>query len=668
MYPRSRSVFAASSTRLRRRRPSPRRAPADVGGAQIGWYQVIAIPQYAMPHAGSFAATASKARRDSSYPKECSSATARVNSACDPAGRRSGIGPCRATPFRRGSASGPPGRTRTHPLTTARRGRRKTAQGRELSDHGTYRSDEPRRNPCGTGIACAYGWAVWQDLALDQAGHGRVISLESSAAGSLLLAAAALAGILDAVGGDRSPAVAQSPAPAVATPAPRLQTLDLNAMDATAQACTDFYQYADGGWLEQNPIPRRPAALGHVRRAAPAQPWTTCARSSSGSPPTSRPRSRLRRAEARRLLRRLHGRGGDRVRRASADRSRSSARSTRSRTCRRCGPRSGACSRWASTSLFAFGSEEDRKDSSQVIAAALQGGLGLPERDYYLEDGREVRGAAREVRRARREDARARRRSRPTKAAADAKTILALETKLAKASQNNVDFRDPDKTSPPDDARGVLEGRRRTSRGRPTSRSRTFPGGVTINVWQPRLLQGGQRAADVRAARDWKTYLRWHLLSAAAPTSRSKFVDEDFAFNGKTLVRDARDPAALEALRHRDGRRDGDGARPHLRQGALPARGQEAARDELVKNLLARARRRHQDARLDERGDEEGRGARRSRRSPPKIGYPDEVARLFDARVVRGAYAAQRRSRRTSSSGGGISRRSASRSTGRTGA
>ncbi len=65
MYPRSRSVFADSSDALFAA-AAPAASSRGVGGAQIGWYQVIAIPQYAIPQAGSFAATSSKARRDSS--------------------------------------------------------------------------------------------------------------------------------------------------------------------------------------------------------------------------------------------------------------------------------------------------------------------------------------------------------------------------------------------------------------------------------------------------------------------------------------------------------------------------------------------------------------------------------------------------------------------------
>ena len=65
MYARSRSVFAESAAAFFAA-AAPAASSREFGGAQIGWYQVIAIPQYAIPHAGSFAATSSNARRDSS--------------------------------------------------------------------------------------------------------------------------------------------------------------------------------------------------------------------------------------------------------------------------------------------------------------------------------------------------------------------------------------------------------------------------------------------------------------------------------------------------------------------------------------------------------------------------------------------------------------------------
>jgi putative endopeptidase len=58
---------------------------------------------------------------------------------------------------------------------------------------------------------------------------------------------------------------------------------------------------------------------------------------------------------------------------------------------------------------------------------------------------------------------------------------------------------------------------------------------VTVNVLAARLLQGGERAAHVEPLAAWKAYLRWQLLHEASPSLSKKFVDENFAFYGKTL-------------------------------------------------------------------------------------------------------------------------------------
>src|ERR1700719_1357703 len=95
--------------------------------------------------------------------------------------------------------------------------------------------------------------------------------------------------------------------------------------------------------------------------------------------------------------------------------------------------------------LFRFTSNQDAKDSTQVIAFALQGGLGLPERDYYLradEKSKKLRDDyAKHVAKMLEllGDS-------PEKAAAEAATVITIETSLANASMSNVDLRDPNKT------------------------------------------------------------------------------------------------------------------------------------------------------------------------------------------------------------------------------
>src|SRR5438445_13231551 len=95
--------------------------------------------------------------------------------------------------------------------------------------------------------------------------------------------------------------------------------------------------------------------------------------------------------------------------------------------------------------LFSFGSEQDDKDSQQVIGGARQGGLGLPDRDYYTKDD----GKSRQLR-----DEYVQHVAKmlelagdsSDKAAAEARAALAIETQMAQASKTRVERRDPEAT------------------------------------------------------------------------------------------------------------------------------------------------------------------------------------------------------------------------------
>ena len=449
----------------------------------------------------------------------------------------------------------------------------------------------------------------------------------------------------------------------------RLPTLDVGGMDPTAPACTDFYQYADGVWLKQNPIPSdrprwgtfdelRQRNLNDLRKILERLAADKSAAAGSDE----------------RKLGDFYGacmdEAGDRVR-GHLSRSSRSSRSIdaiKDRV-RRCAPRSAVSSRWASTPSSAFGSEEDRKDASRVIAAALQGGLGLPERDYYLKtDEKSVKLREKYVAHvakmlelaggvSRRRRPRTRRRS------------SRFETRLADASQNNVDIRDPDKTHHPmtvatlsqDDA----EPRMDVLLPRPARPARRHDQRVAA-----RLLQGGRRDGQ-RPSRcaTWKTYLRWHLLSAAAPSLSNKLRRREL----RVLRQDAR-PASRRSSRAgsaastaTDGAH-GNGARPDLREGALPAGGEAARRRDGRRTCSPRS---SDDIKtLDWMSEEtkkaaprEGRDVRCRRSATPTSG-----ATTRRSTISPGAYAANVLAANAVRVEAATSPRSASRSTGPTGA
>src|SRR5260370_5171323 len=162
--------------------------------------------------------------------------------------------------------------------------------------------------------------------------------------------------------------------------------------------------------------------------------------------------------------------------------------------------------------MFRFTSNQDAKDSTQVIATALQGGLGLPERDCYLRDDEkskrlredygkhvarmlELLGDSQE------------------KAETETTTVLKIETSLAKASMSNVDMRDPVKTY---HKMKVSELQALTPDFSWDSYLKTAGhADVTeLNVAQPGFFKALDAQLTATPRDDWKTYVRWHLLDS----------------------------------------------------------------------------------------------------------------------------------------------------------
>ena len=184
--------------------------------------------------------------------------------------------------------------------------------------------------------------------------------------------------------------------------------------------------------------------------------------------------------------------------------------------------------------LFSFGSDQDFKDATKVIAEADQGGLSLPDRDYYLKDDPksvelrkayvahvqkmfELVGDPAE------------------KAAAEAKSVMDIETGLAKGALDRVSRRDPEKVyhkmsahelaalSPDFGWNVYLQGV-----GAPSTE--------TLNVTEPDFFKQMDEVVKSASLDDWKTYLRWHVIHGSATVLPAKFVDENFNFFSKTLV------------------------------------------------------------------------------------------------------------------------------------
>jgi putative endopeptidase len=178
---------------------------------------------------------------------------------------------------------------------------------------------------------------------------------------------------------------------------------------------------------------------------------------------------------------------------------------------------------------FGVGARQDAKNSLQVILQLSQGGIGLPDRDYYLRADDKSQQIRRQYT-AHVAHALALAGDPAVSAPAEADSILALETRLAKASMTRVERRDPNAsyhkmtlTDLQAQTPGVDWTRYFTTLGK------ADPG--DINMGQPVFFKEfAQTLADVPLDQ-WKAYLRWHLLRVTSPYLSKAFVDEDFDFN-----------------------------------------------------------------------------------------------------------------------------------------
>jgi putative endopeptidase len=183
--------------------------------------------------------------------------------------------------------------------------------------------------------------------------------------------------------------------------------------------------------------------------------------------------------------------------------------------------------------VFRFGAEQDFKNSTLVIAAARQGGLGMPNRDYYTKDDEKseklrtayLQHVANIFKLAGDDEA---------TASAEAKTVMGLETSFAKASMTPVETRDPNNVYHKMELAQVHE---LTPHFAWTEYFAEVgsPSVSDMNIGQPEFFKVVDASMASVPLADWKTYLRWQLLHAAAPSLSTKFVDENFDFYGKTL-------------------------------------------------------------------------------------------------------------------------------------
>jgi len=324
-----------------------------------------------------------------------------------------------------------------------------------------------------------------------------------------------------------APCLAQNPkaAPVI----PYTPSLDPSSMDRTVDPCVDFYEYSCGGWRKNNPIPSDQARwdvysklyqdnLNYLRsileKAATASNRDVVTQEIGDFYASCMNEAEVEKLGAKPLAPSMDAIAGLHDKKDLAQ--------------------LVAKLQLAGVDVFFFPyPQQDPDDSNAVIMTLYQGGLGLPDRDYYVtEDAKSKETRDRYVQHVQKMfdllgDA-------PDAAAKNAATVMRIETRLAKASLTRVEMRDPYKIKhkmSPADLNKLSPGFDWNA----FFASLSAPPLTTINVTWPDYFADLNAQIDSTPIDDLKTYLRFHVAAAAAPDLSSAFVNENFAFNSAYL-------------------------------------------------------------------------------------------------------------------------------------
>jgi putative endopeptidase len=444
--------------------------------------------------------------------------------------------------------------------------------------------------------------------------------------------------LLAACGGSNA---GPSPAPAPATPvegsaetqaAPAPQSgVFVGDIDRTADACTDFFAYANGAWRKQNPIP--PSMNRWSRRW---QSGELAKEQLKGILEETSARQDWKPASVEQLTGDFYAACMDEARidelgveplkpllaEIAAVRDRAQVQAVILRL-----------HQLGIAAPFGMGSGSDYHTPNDVVAQVFAAGIGLPDRDYYVKTEKRFAEARDRYRQhvaqmfelAGRDQA---------AAAAAAKKVFAMETRLAKASLDNVALREPKNT---DHRMSVADAQKLSPR---FNWAAYLEGGsvpaIPLNITEPAFMKQVDRELASTSIADWKVYLEWQLLSAAAPWLSRPFVEENFAFNDRYLSGQQEIKPRWKRCVELTDQLLGEALGQKYTEKYFPPAA-KARMQEMVKNLLLAMR--DTVEQLDWMSAEtKKRALEKLSTFNPKVGYPDKWKDYSSIRIQRGAF------------------------------